>query len=180
MNIILCSVSDSRNNDDAIEGLVHYGLTEEIHENDYCYAVYHNENKQMDIVKPDHPDRPLSVSQKAGRSIRYSCVYDLLTRMKTDDCLMAVHLSDFGESSEEAEDLYFRFLSKGIHVSVFDTEYLNTDVLKLSLNPSSDQKVMIHRMIDHYFKTGNQGDRLTPEEKKLFDDAVKAKKKSDS
>lgn len=156
MNIILCSVSDSQNNDNLIEGLVHYGLTEEIRENDYCYAVYHNENKRMDIVKPDHPDRSLSVSQKAGCSIRYSCVYDLLTRMKTDDQMMAVHLFDFGEKPEEAVDIHFKLLDKGIGISIFDAGYLDTDVLKLSPNPSSDQKVMIHRMIDHHFRTGNQ------------------------
>lgn len=177
MNIILCSVSDSQNNDDMIEGLVHYGLKEEIHENDYCYAVYHNEKEKMDLVKPDHLGQTLSVSIKPDRSIRYSCVYDLLTRMKTDDQIMAVHLSDFGEN---AEDLYFRFLNHGIVISIFDAGYLNTDVLKLYPNPSSDQKVMVHRMIDYYFRTGNQGDRLTPEEKKMFDGIVTAKKKSDS
>ena len=168
MITILCSISKKENNDSAVPGLTHYILSAKLDNNPYRFARYVVEDRCLEIIDQDYAAESRIIpdidKKQAGHSARYGCVSKLLAEMKPNDFLKAAHLSDLGENSSEAGDLYFSLLKKGIRLSVYDASYLDTDLHHLKRIPSEDQKTMITNMIKDYFSKDQNYPVLTKEE----------------
>lgn len=177
MIVILCSISTQYGNDDVLNGLVHFNLKANLHDADYMHAVYYRENRQMELVRKDGSRISLQPVKDKMHTVKYNCINRLLAMMNAGDHLMVCSLSDMADNADDARQLYFSFLSKGIHLSFFDASYLNTDMLKLNAQPSTDQKLMIQRIIRNYFESSDHLPSAIKEEPDLFN-ASNAEKKS--
>ena len=72
--------------------------------------------------------------------------------MKRGDRLMTQSIADFGSTSEEAADLYFRAVEKGIELSFYDSSYMDSQTLAVDSNPTADESRLIRRIINNYYR----------------------------
>ena len=107
--------------------------------------------ERMELIRKGHANSRVAPMEGMERSMRLSCVSRLLAMMNTGDQLWVCKLSDLEDNAEDACTLYFSFLKKGIELKLFDTSYLDTDLLRLNSEPPADQKLLIQRIIQNYF-----------------------------
>lgn len=161
MNVILCSVSLENYNDHVVNGFVHYALSSFIDNQAPYYAVYQAEEKQIAFRKGEIQIDTIKPAKRIEKLTKYSsklgCVHSLLERMSENDQLNVVSLSDLGETAEEAELAYHWILDKRIGFSLFDIISLNPDILMPSSRLSEYQEVLIHNIIDGYYKRREKG-----------------------
>ena len=180
MNTILFTSSTKQYNDAVVAGLIHFTLREQINETEPAYAAYHPEEKRIEItlstgkeyIETDH------LKKRSSWSARYDCVRQLIHRMKPGDCLNAHSLSDLGDSAEEAENLYFLALGRGITLQFYDMSYLDTTLHLFRAEPSADEKRMIRRMISRYYSQREYRPVLNSDEMRRVAEMPGTKKKS--
>lgn len=182
MNTILFTASTTDYNDKIAEGLVHLTLSELIKGPTPAYAAYHPEEKEIEFTYPEDRTEIIEPKKAGNRydsySARYSCVRQLIYKMEAGECLLAHSLSDLGDTASEAENVYFDFLSKGIELYFYDMSFLDTKKLKLNAEPTSEQKVMIRRIMDTYYAQKGGFPILTREELYRVAEMDRSKKKS--
>jgi hypothetical protein len=179
MIVILCSVSDSRYNDNTVPGLIHFGLKSYINGREYVYAAYHPETNRMVLLKLNHDTGDIR-QESTTCSSRQEGVSALVNGLREGDSLMVDRLSDLADTAVQAEDLYFAILKKGISMFFYDARYLNTQVLKMNPEPSEVEKILIQRIIgDYYTNLKENGSDLSKSELEEFNRQTNSKKKSD-
>lgn len=158
MIVILCTIDPDQYNDSAIPGLVYSGLRANLNDKNHVYAAYQPDQHQLEITEYDYTQKTIQLPQDGRHSMRYVYVSYLLSNMHSGDWLMAVSLADLADTAAEAEQLYFSFLAKQIQMTFYDAPYLNTETLQLKSDPSEDQKQLVARIIQSYYKNGNRSD----------------------
>ena len=158
--IILCTVSTTDYNDRVVNGFVHFTLKSRLNDVLPIYAVYYSKEEWMEIKTDEEVIDTIRISKEdprlRGHSVRYYCVNSIGSMLDAGDNLMVNFLSDLG-NKEEAKKLYYLFLKKGIHLNFFDASYLDTEMLGLTSEPSPDQKRMINKIIENYFRCAADG-----------------------
>lgn len=181
MITILCSVLANGFNDGAAPGLIHYTLSSNLNNEPVAYARYLIEKECLEVIVKDQDPYEINASEKEKLnkkySIRYHIINRLLMNMDTGDILHAVRLADLGETSDEAAKLYFAFLEKGIQMAFYDAGYIDTELHCLNTRPSADQKLMITKNIQNYYRTHNNHPVLSDSERAEYSMMDWAKKK---
>lgn len=182
MDIILCTVSSTDYNDAIIPGLVHFSLSSHLRNNNLIYAVFHKETNSLNLHMKDHSNKRIfpKTCNKTDRSDRYSCVRQMLAGMKSGDRLMVQALSDLGSTAEEASELYFHTVEKGIEISFYDASYINSQTLALDSNPTTEERRLIRRIINNYYQLVDNASVLSKSESDVMGSLPVAKKKPDA
>ena len=182
MDIILCTVSSTDYNDAVIPGLVHFGLSSHLNNNDLIYATYRDDANTLTLNMQDHSTRQITpkTHNATGRSDRYLCVRQLLSEMKSEDRLMVNALSDLGATAEEASDLYFHAIEEGIVLSFYDVCYIDSKTLSLDSTPTAEQRRLVSRIINKYYHQKDNAPVLFKDELTTLAGLPTMKKKPDA
>ena len=104
----------------------------------------------------------------------------MLAGMKSGDRLMVQALSDLGSTAEEASELYFHTVEKGIEISFYDASYINSQTLALDSNPTTEERRLIRRIINNYYQLVDNASVLSKSESDVMGSLPAAKKNPDA
>ena len=180
MNIILCTVSDTHYNDSVVPGFVHFSVKAILKKKKYRIARFLLEQNYIELLneKGNH-EKDIIPEPDASYSPRYLCVKQLGSLLRAGDILMADKLCDIGSTAEEVEAQYMNFVRNGIELMFYDNTYVNTSILKLSVELTPYQEMILHNMVENYFSQRNNDNTppLTGEELMDLSEMKEAKKK---
>ena len=150
MYVVLYTVTATGYNDENVNGLVHYSFTSALEtETDPALAAFWKEDQYIHLCMPDdeiieiHPDS----RNDSDYSSRYLCVRKLISMLKPGDRFCCVRLRDLGETAEEAEDIYYTLVRKGVSIYFFDYFVLDTETLNLTSESLETSRSFIGKQI---------------------------------